>query len=76
MVFEALCGFKVSLVKAEFHSLHSSPSSCDRAGSPRLLGRPEGEVSEVNSQHLSHGIVVMLHRLVGEAGGQTHREDG
>lgn len=34
------------------------------------------EVSEVKSQHLLHGIVVVLHRLVGEAGGQTHREDG
>lgn len=71
MVFEALCGFRASLVKAEIHNLHSSPSSCDREGSPRLLGCPEGEVCEVKGQHLLHGVLILLHRLVWVAGGNT-----
>lgn len=66
--------------KADGSVPNLSPSwSCDSAGDPRLQV-PENEFCEVIGQILLHGVTVMLHWLVREAGGKafvgkdSHRE--
>ena len=51
--------------------------SCDSAGDLRLFRcspNPDSEFCEVIGQILLHGVTVMLHWLVGDAGGEGEKQ--